>query len=84
MAHDGVLELHLREPLGVNGGELLLGLELVLDDVVHLGEGVGLAHAGHFGSGHIGSGCVGVGLSGGTGGRFGGGGLLFELVVFGG
>ena len=57
MAHDGVLQLHLREPLGVDGGELFLGLELILDDVVYLGEGVGLAHASHFGFGHVGSGA---------------------------
>ena len=44
-----MLELHLREPFGVDGGELLLGLELVLDDVVHLGERVGLGHAGNSG-----------------------------------
>ena len=67
MAHDFVLELHLREPLAVDGGELLLGVELVLDDVVHLGESVSLGHAGHFGSGRIGRGRCGVGLSG-TGG----------------
>ena len=54
MADDAVLELHLREPFGVDGGELVLGLELVLDDVVHLGEGVGLAHAGYFGFGGVG------------------------------
>ena len=49
VADDAVLELHLREPFGVDGGELLLGLELVLDDVVHLREGVGLGHAGDSG-----------------------------------
>ena len=46
---DAVLEFHLCEPFCVDGGELLLGLELVLDDVVHLREGVGLGHAGDFG-----------------------------------
>ncbi len=84
MAHDGMLELHLREPLGVDGGELLLGLELVLDDVVYLGKRVGLAHASYFGFRHVGSGRVSIGLSGaGAGGGFGGRGLLFELVVSG-
>jgi hypothetical protein len=38
MRDDAVLELDLREPLGVDGGELLLGLELVLEDAVHLRE----------------------------------------------
>ena len=49
VADDAVLELHLREPLGVDAGELLLGLELILDDVVHLRESVGLGHAGDSG-----------------------------------
>ncbi len=46
MGDDAVLELDLSEPLGVDGRELLLGLELIFDDAVHLREGVGLGHAG--------------------------------------
>ena len=49
MSDDAVLELYLGEPLGIDGRELLLGLELVFNDVVHLGESVGLGHAGYAG-----------------------------------
>ena len=41
VSDDAVLELDLREPFGVDGGELLLGLELVLDDIVRAGRARG-------------------------------------------
>ena len=76
VSDDAVLELDLGEPLGVDGGELLLGLELVFDDAVHLRERVGLSHesdaALDSAGGSVGAdrGCC-------------GGGSLFEVGVLG-